>query len=413
MSRTFVGFGFGAIQGGLFLYEAFRSGNFDRLVVAEVLPDVVAAVRDAGGEYHVNIALPSRIEQQTISGIEILNSTDSVDAEKLVEAISEASEIATALPSVDFFTKGKNVEQGRSTLVQLLAKGLQRRHEGAVDGGCVIYTGENNNFAAEILQKAVTAELGDDADVILRNVQFLNSVIGKMSGVVTDSAQIEKSDLRLIVPGLERAFLVEEFNRIMITLIELPDFQRGIDVFVEKADLHPFEEAKLYGHNATHALVGYLAHGKGYNTMSEALADYELMTFAREAFVNESGASLIAKYDGIDPLFTQAGYIAYVDDLLERMANPYLEDLVDRIIRDPQRKLGWDDRLIGTMRLALGAGIEPTRFALGAYAALRFTEPDITPDNIGDLLRAMWGDVPESEAEVDAIIDLIKAHALK
>jgi hypothetical protein len=30
--RVFVGFGFGAIRGGLFVYEAFRSGNFDRLV---------------------------------------------------------------------------------------------------------------------------------------------------------------------------------------------------------------------------------------------------------------------------------------------------------------------------------------------------------------------------------------------
>jgi len=38
-SKTFVGFGFGAIQAGLFLYEAYQSGNFGRLVVAEVLPD--------------------------------------------------------------------------------------------------------------------------------------------------------------------------------------------------------------------------------------------------------------------------------------------------------------------------------------------------------------------------------------
>ena len=43
--RTFVGFGFGAIQAGLFLYEALRSGNFGRLVVGEVLPDVVDTVR--------------------------------------------------------------------------------------------------------------------------------------------------------------------------------------------------------------------------------------------------------------------------------------------------------------------------------------------------------------------------------
>lgn len=51
MKKTFVGFGFGAIQGGLFLEEAWKSGNFSRLVVAEVLPAVVDAVRQNGGRY--------------------------------------------------------------------------------------------------------------------------------------------------------------------------------------------------------------------------------------------------------------------------------------------------------------------------------------------------------------------------
>jgi mannitol-1-phosphate 5-dehydrogenase len=49
--------------------------------------------------------------------------------------------------------------------------------------------------------------------------------------------------------------------------------------------------------------------------------------------------------------------------------NPYLRDRTDRVTRDPRRKLGWDDRLIGTMRLALDAGVTPRRFALGAAAA--------------------------------------------
>ena len=401
MSRKFVGFGFGAIQGGLFLYEAFRSGNFDRLVVAEVMPDVVEAVRNAGGEYRVNIALPSGIDRQTVSGIEILNSTVSEDAESLVKAISEASEIATALPSVEFFNRGG------CTVAQLLADGLRLKYETAVDGGCVVYTGENNNFAAEVLRGHVETELGDDAVEVLQNVQFLNTVVGKMSGIVTDSAQIKKANLELIVPGLERAFLVEEFNKILITQIDLPGFDRGIDVFVEKADLHPFEEAKLYGHNATHALVGYLAHQKGYRTMSEALEDDKLRGVAREAFLSESGTSLIDKYTGIDPLFTPAGYIEYVDDLIERMANPYLEDLVERIIRDPQRKLSWDDRLIGTMRLALKAKIEPTKFAKGAAAALQFFDPAVTDESTGDKLRLLWGDSPESQEEINCVIDLI------
>lgn len=401
MSRTFVGFGFGAIQGGLFLYEAFRSGNFDRLVVAEVMPDVVDAVRASGGAYCVNIALPSGVKQQKVNGVEILNSTVSEDSDLLVKAVSEASEIATALPSVDFFSRGTR------SVAKLLAEGFILRNESAAEGGCVVYTGENNNFAAEILQKAVESELGDGADVILRNVRFLNTVIGKMSGIVVDPVQIKKSDLDLIVPGMERAFLVEEFNKIFITQIDLPHFERGIDVFVEKEELHPFEEAKLYGHNATHALVGYLANEKDCRTMSEALEDEDLKDFARDAFLNESGKALIEKYSGIDLLFTPSGFEEYVNDLIERMANPYLEDLVERIIRDPERKLGWDDRLIGTMRLALNASIEPVSFAKGAVAALKYYAPDVGYDSYGDVLRGLWKDAPESSDQVDVIIGFI------
>jgi mannitol-1-phosphate/altronate dehydrogenase len=58
------------------------------------------------------------------------------------------------------------------------------------------------------------------------------------------------------------------------------------------------------------------------------------------------------------------------------MLNPYLRDQVARIIRDPRRKLSWNDRLIGTMRLALSQGVEPVRFATGTKAALRLLEKE-------------------------------------
>ena len=69
-TRTFVGFGFGAIQSGLFLYEAHHSGQFRRLVVAEVVPDVVGAVRRDGGHYQVGIpAAASWGEYEFIAGV--------------------------------------------------------------------------------------------------------------------------------------------------------------------------------------------------------------------------------------------------------------------------------------------------------------------------------------------------------
>ncbi len=391
MDKVFVGIGFGAIQGGLFLYEASRSGNFGRHVVAEVIPEIAAAVREHGG-YAVNIATPSGVERQQVEGVEIYNPSVSDDAAELVAALAEADEIAIALPSVAFYTRGA------PSPAALLAQGLRERHEQRGGAPSVTYAGENHNHAAEILEEAVRAELGECADAVLKNHRFLNTVIGKMSGVVIDEAQMECDELVPIAPGLPRAFLVEAFNRILISSIDLPGFERGITVFEEKDDLLPFEEAKLYGHNATHALVGYLANERGYETMSEALGDGDVRKIAREAFLNESGTALIARRVGVDSLFTVGGFTEYCDDLLERMANPYLRDQVSRIIRDPERKLGWEDRLIGTMRIALSCGLQPNGFARSAAAALKFWRPDVGANDVVAVLGEVWGEVPSDEA---------------
>jgi mannitol-1-phosphate 5-dehydrogenase len=398
-SKTFVGFGFGAIQGGLFLYEAFRSGRFGRLVVAEVVPDVVAAVRRAHGRFRVNIATRTGIVVQDVTGVEIFNPTVPADAQALTEALAEASEIATALPSVEFF------QRGEPSVAGLIAGAIQAKLARKALPSAIVYTGENNNHAAEILQGLCEQRLDERARSEARGaVQFLNTVIGKMSGVVTAPEQIKAEGLACLVEGSPRALLVEEFNRILITQIRLPGFARGIEAFIEKPDLLPFEEAKLYGHNAVHALMGYLAARNGYRFMSDAANDKPLMQLAREAFLEESGAALIKRHQGLDPLFTAAGYQAYADDLLERMTNPYLRDRTERVIRDTPRKLSWDDRLVGTMRLALDAGVTPRRFALGAAAALE-TLP--APNGSPEGLRALWSGPDQPPGRKSQLIQLI------
>ena len=204
---------------------------------------------------------------------------------------------------------------------------------------------------------------------------------------------------------MPRAFLVEEFNRILITQITVPEFRRGIEVFAEKPDLLPFEEAKLYGHNAVHALLGYLAHRRGYQFMSDLAGDAALMQLGRAAFLAESGPALIARRGGLDPLFTPAGYQAYADDLLRRMTNPWLSDAVARIIRDPRRKRSWTDRLIGTMRLALDAGISPVRFATGAAAAWAVLQAEAP----GASWESLWPEPDQPAGRKQILHDLIAA----
>ncbi len=356
--HVFTGFGFGPIQGGLFASEAFQSGNFRRIVIAEVDENLVGAVRANNGTYFVNVAKKDGIEVVMIDNIEVLNPNVEADRNILLEALSESTEIATCLPSVSFYSMGDN------SVALLLAQALQKSEATAT----IIYAAENNNRAAELLQDAVAKEM---AAATGNNIQFLNTVIGKMSRAVTDQAEIEQLRLTPIAPSANKAFLVEEFNRILVTRCTIKGFEPGIEVFIEKEDLLPFEEAKLYGHNAIHALLAYLGLAKGYERISQLKDDVELMAIASKAFLNESGAALIKKYCSLgDELFIERGYRWYAEDLLERMTNPYLGDTTIRAGRDIVRKLGYDDRIFGTMTLALEYGIEPVNMAVGAAAAI-------------------------------------------
>ena len=358
-AKTFVGFGFGPIQGGLFLCEAQACGNFRRLVVSEIDDSLVRAVRDNRGRCRVNIARTDGIERREVAGVELYNPRDGADRREIVAAMAESDEMATALPSVSFYDAG-----AEASVVGLLAEGLAHR---PIARPTVLYAAENHNRAAEILTEKLSARVGESPS----GFQALNTVIGKMSGVITDAAVIRRLGLATITPDIPRAILVEEFSRILISRVAMAGFRRGITVFQEKDDLLPFEEAKLYGHNAIHALVAYLADLRGCTTIAEAGRDERIMAVARKAFVEESGAAMIHRNAKTgDELFTPAGWRAYAEDLLERMVCPYLNDFVSRVGRDHARKLAYGDRLFGTMRLAMDAGVEPAGLALGAAGAV-------------------------------------------
>jgi mannitol-1-phosphate 5-dehydrogenase len=386
--RTYVGFGFGAIQAGLFLAEAQASGNFSRLVVAEVDPEIVRSVREAGGRFRVNVVTGEGIEAREIGPIEIEDPATGAGRENLVAALREASEIGTAIPSVAFY-RG----EGPGSIDALIARGLEARAASAPRA--VVYCAENHNDAASILRERVAERLDDgERESAIARVRFLDTVVGKMSGVIEGEAMRARG-LAPVTPGVKRAFLVESFNRILVSRVrfEVP-FTRGIEVFVEKDDLLPFEEAKLYGHNAVHALGAYLGLLAGCEVFSEVLERPGFRGFLGAAFVEECGTALCRVHAGVDELFTPDGFADYADDILRRMGDAHLGDRLDRVARDPRRKLGCEDRLAGTLRRVRAAGSPGERFAAGVAAGLEALEPGFLDGDrpVRDLLEPVWAE---------------------
>jgi len=406
---TFVGIGFGPIQAGLFLYEAAQSGAFDRLVASEILADKVQAVTSAG-RYALNIAHADHVKSVEIESVTLYDPNDPESFDLLVEAIAEASAIATALPSVATFTASRGLDAPD----RLIAAGLHRKRE--INGPpAILYTAENNNHAAELLKSAVRAWLPEEeVETVLAPVAFVNTVISKMSGY--GDPAVCKQPLAYIAPGYDKAFLVEAFDDILISRISFPSadvqerFVPGITHFREKADLLPFEEAKLYCHNGMHAFGAYLGKIAGCTSMAQLRHVPGILPLVRAAAYEEPGLALAARYRGIDSLFTPEGMAHFIDDYLERMVNPFLDDEITRVARDPARKLGWDDRLIGAMRLAMQEGIQPRRYALGAAAALSALVEETQGTAEGfprGMLPQLWQRPQEESAEVERIETLI------
>ena len=393
----YVGFGFGPIQTGLMLLEAIDSGAFRSWTIAEIDAALVEAVRAHGGRVVVNIALADGIRKRTLEGFRILNPREGSDRAELGRAIRRADEMATAIPSVEHYGAG-----GETSVAALLAANVD------AEKPRVLYAAENHHYAAELLREALVARAPTGR---LASLDILNTVIGKMSGVVKDQAEMERLGIEPLVPGWSAAVLVEEFSRILVSRPRVPGVRRGIARFQEKDDLLPFEEAKLYGHNAIHSLLGYLAAWRGYTVMSRIRDDQELYRLGERAFLEESGEPLIRRHGGIgDALFTSEGWGGYARDLLSRMTNPWLHDRVDRICRDPARKLAAADRLVGTMCLALEAGVVPVRLALGAAAALRYARASgegFAQLGVARALERVWGDDRPSGDLAGRVVDLV------
>ncbi len=344
MSKTFIGIGAGPIQTGIFVAGAAQ-GGFDRIVLVDVDVALVAALK-ASGSITVNTAGKETITSKTYTGIEILNPANPDEYKQLVEIAKDALVFNTALPATRFYPS--------------CATWMKEAFAANPNGRRYVYTSENSTTAAAELKAAINMDLP--------NTYYLDTVIGKMSKIFLG----EESTLPTLTPGYVKGHLVEEFCTIYTS--SAPGIEDvGIVNLFPKADLVPFEEAKLYGHNATHFLLALMAAERGCTYMSDAAKFPEIVEMTRQALIQESGVALCKKYAGVDEYFTEEGWNTWAEELVRRMVSPLLSDAVARVARDLGRKLGWADRIVGAYRLCKAQGIEAPRLRHGIDIALRFS----------------------------------------
>jgi mannitol-1-phosphate 5-dehydrogenase len=131
-------------------------------------------------------------------------------------------------------------------------------------------------------------------------------------------------------------------------------------------DLEMHWMCKMFIHNAPHAVVAYLGALKGYKYIHESMNDIKINKIVVGS-INEITKGVI-----------KAGYasLSYANSYrakeLSRFSNTYLHDTIERVAREPVRKLSSDNRLILGMRIVQFNGESPRYTAIGAKAALMY-----------------------------------------
>jgi mannitol-1-phosphate 5-dehydrogenase len=138
--------------------------------------------------------------------------------------------------------------------------------------------------------------------------------------------------------------------------------------------VHSFDNRmveKLWLFNAGHAAAAYFGWHAGCRTLDEAMSRPRVRG-AVAAVVEEAEQAFefhLNSRPGSEPIPPRS-----LGEILELYVDPALRDPVVRVGREPRRKLGHDDRLIGPAVAAMAAGLRPVALAEAAAAALSYAE---------------------------------------
>lgn len=331
----------------------FGAGNIGRGFIGAVLEqagyhvvfaDVNQTVIDKINEdkrYTVHI-MDVECRDLVIENISAVNSTTDAVVGEIVK-----SDILTTAVGVGILPR----------IAPAIARGIVARMEAGIEKPLNIIACENAVRASSQLREHVTALLTDEQ----------KEYCGKWVGFPDCSVD------RIVPP-------VRSENPIDVVVEAYYEWNVEQKAFVGGAphiegmnladNLTAYIERKLFTLNTGHAITAYLGSLRGIPTIDKSIADEQISAIVRGA-MQESGLGLIHKFG-----FDHDAHFKYIEKIIGRFRNPYLNDDVTRVGREPLRKLSASDRLIKPLLTAREYGVETPNLLLGIGAALRYDNPE-------------------------------------
>lgn len=320
---------------GLLLHEAGYE-----VVFADVAAELISELQRADS-YRVH-EVGAGARDWTVDGFRAVNSATHED--DVVREIATAELVTTAV--------GPNVLR---FVAPLIARALVEREPSLPPLG--VMACENAINATDVLREAVKAALVESGktDALSRGM-FANTAVDRIVPAQE--------------PGNGLDVTVEAYYEWAIESGPFGDAPPVIPGAQFVADLAPYIERKLFTVNTGHATIAYFGFLAGAATIAEALANPDVATKVR-AVLAETKALVVAKH----PISAEVQQ-EYIDTILQRFANTALPDTVERVGRQPLRKLSKGERFLGPATQLVERGLPTTALLEAVAAALQFQDPD-------------------------------------
>ncbi|KAB8139385.1 mannitol-1-phosphate 5-dehydrogenase [Gracilibacillus oryzae] len=331
MKQT-VHFGAGNIGRG-FIGALFSESGY-HVTFVDIAEQIINKLNEQKS-YHVKLATDKQ-ETTAIHNVSGLNNM--TQENEVIETIGNATYLTTAI--------GPNI---LPRIAPLIARGISERVY-QTDEKLYVIACENQIGATDILKKHILENIDEDTKERLDGrVYFFNSAVDRIVPIQEDHDSLD--------------VLVEPYYEWVVETNEDIPAVEGMTIVDELA---PFIERKLFTVNTGHAVIAYLGYLDGKSTIDKTLADENIAKQVEDT-LKETGNYLVKQYD-----LDKEDHFEYIEKIIGRFKNPYLNDGVTRVGRAPIRKLGSEDRLVRPATEAQKASLPFTNLAKAIAAALLF-----------------------------------------
>ena len=376
----------------------FGAGNIGRGFIGKLLADAGIELTFADVNQAVLDALNARRSYQ----VHVVGEQEQVETVSGVSAVSSAGEdVVDLIAQVDLVTTAVGpviLER----IAPTIAKGLAKRKAQGNNQPLNIIACENMVRGTSQLKDHVLKALSqEDIAWMEDHVGFVDSAVDR---IVPPAASASNDPLEVTV---------ETFSEWIVDKTQFKGQLPAIAGMEPTENLMAFVERKLFTLNTGHAITAYLGKLTGHQTIRDAILDEKIRLVVRGA-MEESGAVLIKRYG-----FDDAKHAAYIEKILGRFENPYLKDDVERVGRQPLRKLNAGDRLIKPLLGTLEYNLPHHNLVKGIAAAMHYrSEQDPQAQELAELIEKQGPketlvQISGLDAGSDVVAEIIKEYNAK